>query len=153
MSEAEAKGAVGEYIAFRIRSEEYCIEIMAVREIRRWSNATSLPRAPEFVKGVINLRGAVLPVIDFGARLGLGASEVSERHSIIIVETNDQMLGLLVDTVSDILAVSDDTLQPTPSIASEKVHEIVSGLIIIEDRMLRLVNVDNISPHVATQAA
>lgn len=142
-----------EYIVFCVENDEYCIDIRAVREIRRWTHATRLPRTPGYVKGVVNLRGAVLPVIDFACRLGLGETEPTSRHSTIIVEANDQLLGILVDTVSDILTATSENLQPTPAIAAEQVNEIVSGLVIIDDRMLRIVNVNNISPPIEVEAA
>ena len=142
-----------EYIAFCVRDEEYCIGIKSVREIRRWTSATRLPHAPGYVIGVINLRGSVLPVIDFASRLGLGKTEATERHTIIIIEASDQTIGLLVDTVSDILTVGEENLQPTPAIASEAVHEIVTGLVVMEERMLRAVNVGNIAPRIELSAA
>ncbi|MEM8753852.1 MAG: chemotaxis protein CheW [Pseudomonadota bacterium] len=146
MSEEEsgAQTKLDEFIAFCVQEEEYCIEITTVREIRRWTSATRLPRAPEFVIGVINLRGAVVPVIDFAARLGKGLTETTERHTIIIVEWAGQTFGLLVDSVSDILTAGEKDMQPTPAIASEAVQQVVSTLIIVEDRMLRIVNVGNI---------
>lgn len=133
-----------EFIAFCVRDEEYCIEITTVREIRRWTNATRLPRAPEFVIGVINLRGAVVPVIDFAARLGKGLTETTERHTIIIVEWEGLTFGLLVDSVSDILTAGEENMRPTPPIASEAVQQVVSTLIIVDERMLRIVNVGNV---------
>ncbi|MEM7544045.1 MAG: chemotaxis protein CheW [Pseudomonadota bacterium] len=142
-----------EYIVFCVDNDEYCIDIRAVREIRRWTHATRLPRTPNYVKGVVNLRGAVLPVIDFACRLGLGETQPTPRHSTIIVEAHNQLLGLLVDTVSDILTATNEHMQPTPAIAADQVHEIVSGLIIVEGRMLRIVNVGNISPHIEVEAA
>ena len=89
---------------------------MSVREIRGWTAATPLPRTPDFVRGVINLRGAVLPIIDLSARLGLGFTEPEARHVIIVCRINNQMVGLLVDAVSDILTVTDDLIQPTPDV-------------------------------------
>lgn len=133
-----------EYITFRIGDEEYCIEITLVREIRRWTSATRLPHAPDFLKGVVNLRGAVVPVVDFSARLGGPVTETTPRHTIIIVESRGQSIGLLVDAVSDILAAGEEHMQPTPQIAPPEVHEIISGLIVVDDRILRRVMVRNL---------
>lgn len=133
-----------EYITFRIGEEEYCIEITLVREIRRWTNATRLPHAPDYLKGVVNLRGAVVPVVDFSARLGGPATETTARHTIIIVESGGQTIGLLVDAVSDILAAGEEHMQPTPQIAPREVHEIISGLIVVDDRILRKVMVGSL---------
>lgn len=110
-----------ELIAFRIGAQEFCVDIMAVREIRGWTPATPLPRAPAFVRGVINLRGAVLPIVDLSARLGLATTEPDARHVIIVVRIGEQTVGLLVDAVCDILTVTDEMLQPTPDVACDMV--------------------------------
>lgn len=141
-----------EYVAFRIGEEEYCIEITLVREIRRWASATRLPHAPHYLKGVVNLRGAVVPVVDFSARLGGPATETTARHTIIIVEADDQTIGLLVDAVSDILTAGEENMQPTPQIAPPEVHEIISGLIVVDDRILRKVMARNIIGREAVEA-
>src|SRR5690349_10774035 len=89
-----------ELIAFRIQDQEFCVDIMAVREIRGWTPATPLPQAPSFVRGVINLRGMVLPIVDLSDRLGLGVTEPSARSVIIVSQVGPQIVGLLVDGVS-----------------------------------------------------
>ena len=99
-----------ELISFRIGAQEFCVDIMAVREIRGWTPATPLPQAPSYVRGVINLRGAVLPIVDLSARLGLGDTEPSVRNVIIVVRIGTRLVGLLVDAVSEIL-----TARPTRS--------------------------------------
>ena len=142
-----------EYVAFRIGDEEYCIEITLVREIRRWTNATKLPHAPSYLTGVVNLRGSVVPVVDFSARLGGPLTETTERHTIIIVENNGQTIGLLVEAVSDILAAGEEHMQPTPQIAPQEVHEIISGLVVVDDRILRRVQSRNILTNEAASEA
>ena len=92
---------------------------MSVREIRGWTPATPLPRAPGFVRGVINLRGSVLPIIDLAERLGFAADRGSARHVIIVVQDGAQIIGLLVDAVSDIIALPTEKMQPTPDVACE----------------------------------
>lgn len=135
----------GEFIAFSVQGEDYCIDIKSVREIRRWSNATRLPHAPEYIIGVINLRGAVVPVIDFSAKLKKGVTVPTDRHSIIIIEWDDQTCGLLVDSVSDILTADEDVMRPTPNMTSDANAQIVTTLIIVEERMLRVVNVAEVA--------
>ena len=103
--------------------------------------------------GVINLRGAVLPVIDLGARLNIGAIEASARHVIIIVRIQDQTLGLLVESVSDILCARDEEVHPTPSVASEAAKEFVSGLIMVDGRTIRILNLDRLITEMACKAA
>ena len=147
MSEAANHGNPGrELISFRIGAQEFCVDIMEVREIRGWTPATALPQAPAFVRGVINLRGAVLPIVDLGARLGLGAADPTARHVIIVAQVQNQVVGLLVDAVSDILTVTDDMIQPTPDVASDMVRTFVRGLLAIEGRMVSFISLDRVLP-------
>ena len=90
---------VRELIAFRIGDQEFCVNIMIVREIRGWTKATPMPHSPGYMMGVINLRGAVLPIIDLSRRLGMKPAEPTARHVIIVVQVKDKMVGLLVDAV------------------------------------------------------
>ena len=135
-----------ELISFRIGEQEFCVDIMSVREIRGWTAATPLPRTPEFVRGVINLRGAVLPIVDLAARLGFDGSETSERSVIIVAQIGEQVVGLLVDAVSDILTITDDMIQPTPDVASETAKTFVRGLIPMDGRMISLIGLERVLP-------
>ncbi len=135
-----------ELIAFRIGSQEFCVDIMSVREIRGWTPATPLPHAQRFMRGVINLRGTVLPIIDLSERLGFGFTEPEARHVIIVVRTGRQEVGLLVDAVCDILSVTDEMLQPTPGVASDTVRSFIRGLLAVEGRMIGLVGLERILP-------
>jgi purine-binding chemotaxis protein CheW len=124
-----------------------------VREIRGWTPATPLPHAPAFVRGVINLRGAVLPIVDLAERLGLPPSEPTQRHVIIVAQVARQVVGLLVDAVSDILQQRDHTIQPPPEVASERVKQFVRGLLAIEGRMVSLISLDRVLPSPELEAA
>lgn len=142
-----------ELIAFRVGAQEFCINIMSVREIRGWTAATSLPHSPDYLRGVINLRGAVLPIVDLAVRLGLARNEPTERNVIIVVQIEHQQIGLLVDAVSDILTFSDDNIQPTPDVASELVKTFVRGLLPVEGRMISLLSLDHVLPAMALEDA
>jgi purine-binding chemotaxis protein CheW len=142
-----------ELISFRIGDQEYCVDIMSVREIRGWTAATPLPQSPSFVRGVINLRGAVLPIVDLGARLGLAITEPTARHVIIVTRIADQLVGLLVDAVCDILTVTKDVVQPTPDVACEVAKSFVRGLLAVEGRMISLISLDRVLPAPELQAA
>lgn len=133
-----------EYLSFRIGESEYSVEIMSVREIRGWTRTTSLPHAPHFVRGVINLRGTVLPVVDLALRLGLDASEPEERNVIIVVDVGSRVMGLRVDAVSDILAFSDDQMQPPPDMTSKS--RFVRALTILDERMVRILDLEAVLP-------
>lgn len=142
-----------ELISFRIGQQEFCVDIMAVREIRGWTPATPLPQTPAFVRGVINLRGAVLPIVDLASRLGLGIAEPTARHVIIVVRIGEQMVGLLVDAVCDILTVTQDMLQATPDVACDSVKTFVKGIMAIEGRMISLISLDRVLPSLEAEAA
>jgi purine-binding chemotaxis protein CheW len=153
-TEAAVKSGSGrELISFRIGEQEFCVDIMVVREIRGWTPATTLPRSPSFVCGVINLRGAVLPIVDLANRLGFDATEPTQRHVIIVAQIGRQVVGLLVDAVSDILTVSDELVQPPPDVASEMVRNFVKGLLAVDGRMISLISVDCILPNADLEAA
>jgi purine-binding chemotaxis protein CheW len=135
-----------ELIAFRVSDQELCINVKTVREIRGWTQATALPRSPRYVRGVINLRGAVLPIVDLAQRLGLASTEPTARNVIIVVQIKHQQIGLLVDAVSDILTVSGTKIQPAPDVASELVKVFVRGLLPVDGRMISLISLDHVLP-------
>jgi len=136
--------AARELIAFRVGAQEFCINIMTVREIRGWTMATVLPRAPRFVRGVINLRGAVLPIVDLAIRLGLPSAEPTARNVIIVAQVNNQQIGLLVDEVSDILTTNEKDIQAAPDVSSELVRSFVRGLLSLDKRMISLISLDHL---------
>ncbi|ADG12172.1 chemotaxis protein CheW [Caulobacter segnis] len=142
-----------ELISFRVGDQEYCVDIMAVREIRGWSPATTLPQSPGYMRGVINLRGAVLPIMDLASRLGMPVLEPTVRSVFIVVKAGDRTVGLLVDAVSDILSVNDDMIQPTPDVACDAVRSFVRGIISIEGRMISEISLDRILPEREAMAA
>jgi len=142
-----------ELIAFMIGQQEFCVDIMSVREIRGWTPATPLPHAQKFMRGVINLRGSVLPIIDLSARLGFGMTVPEARHVIIVVRTGAQEVGLLVDAVCDILSVTDDMVQPTPNVASDAVRSFVRGILAVEGRMIGMIGLERILPGEEAEAA
>jgi purine-binding chemotaxis protein CheW len=145
MSEANfVAAAPREFIAFRIGLQEFCIDIMQVREIRGWTPATALPHAPAYVRGVINLRGSVLPIVDLAERLGFAGTDASARQVIIVVQVAGQIIGLLVDAVSDILTLTTETIQPTPEVASAFVKSFVRGMLAIDGRMIGVIELDSI---------
>jgi purine-binding chemotaxis protein CheW len=142
-----------ELIAFRIHGQEFCVDVMSIREIRGWTMATPIPQSPNFVLGVINLRGTVLPIIDLAARLGFPMSDPTARHAIIVAQIGDQVVGLLVEGVSDIFTVTDDQIQPTPDVASELAKRFVRGVIPMEGRLISLLAIDKLLPEMQREAA
>jgi purine-binding chemotaxis protein CheW len=141
---ASLDGAPKKIVAFRIGAEEYGIDILKVREIRGWTETTALPHSPSYVRGVINLRGAVLPVIDLAERFGTDLTNENSRNVIIVIELGSQLLGLLVDAVADILALSREDLRETPNVASSEAKLFIEGVATFEDRMIQLVALENL---------
>ena len=130
-----------EFLSFRIGESEYSVEIMSVREIRGWTRTTSLPHAPRFV-----LRGTVLPVVDLAMRLGLDETEPEDRNVIIVVDVGSRVMGLRVDAVSDILSFTRDQLQSPPDVATSANAPFVKALTILDDRMVRLLDLEVVLP-------
>jgi purine-binding chemotaxis protein CheW len=142
-----------ELISFLIGTQEFCVDIMSVREIRGWTPATPLPHSPGYVRGVINLRGAVLSIVDLAARLGFPPTEPSARAVIIVAQVGHQVVGLLVDAVTGILTVTADTVQATPDVASDMARSFVTGVLAVEGRMISLITLDHVLPAAERQAA
>lgn len=141
---AEGKGETIQFLSFAVGEEQYCVDIMMVREIKGWAATTRLPNAPDYMRGVINLRGAIIPIFDLRARFEMGATEATEKHVIIILAVGDRLSGILVDAVSDILTVQSDDIKPAPAMQLEIDDAYVSGLISVDERMVVLLNVENL---------
>jgi len=135
-----------ELISFEIGGQEFCIDIRSVREIRGWTAATQMPHTPGYVLGVINLRGAVMPVIDLRHRLGLGVTEVSSRHVIVVIQHGAQLAGVLVDGVQETFQVDASVLQEPPQIETTTPDLFVDAIIPIEDRLLSRLVVSALLP-------
>lgn len=135
-----------ELISFEIGGQEFCIDIRSVREIRGWTAATQMPHTPSYVLGVINLRGAVMPVIDLRCRLGLGVTEVSSRHVIVVIQHGAQLAGVLVDGVQETFQVDASVLQEPPQIETTTPDRFVDAIIPIEDRLLSRLVVSALLP-------
>ena len=147
MAEAAiAQSGFRELVTFRVGDQDFCIDIMLVREIRGWTPATILPHAPEYVLGVINLRGSVVPIVDLSARLGLAPSVPDDRHVIVIAVVGSQTVGFLVNAVSDIIGISQSEVQPTPDVTSEATRAFIEGVIVNEQRMLRVIDIKTVLP-------
>lgn len=136
-----------ELLSFRLGDQEYCLDIMSVREIRGWSGATPLPFAPAHVKGVINLRGTVLPVIDLAVRLGMSPVRGDERNIIVVVQSGAVSAGFLVDAVSDILTIAASALQPPPEmIGDDLTGRFVRALTLVEGELVRVLDLPSLMP-------
>lgn len=142
-----------QFITFRSGEQDFAADIMLIREIRGWTPTTPLPHAPDFVRGVINLRGVVLPVVDLQALLGRGQIEANVKHVIIVVKTDERTIGLLVDAVSDILSVTASDIQPTPELAREEQAHFVEGIAVLDQRMVTILSMEGLTGSVIGQSA
>lgn len=136
-----------QFISFRICNEEYAIDIMAVREIKGWTDTTTLPNQPEFIRGVLNLRGTIVPVFDMRCRFGMGLTEATPIHVVIIVSVLDRIVGLLVDAVSDILTVNSSEIRPVPEMDRAISAEFLSGIISVNESMVVLLSLEKMFGH------
>jgi purine-binding chemotaxis protein CheW len=135
---------VTELISFAIGADQYGVDIMAVREIKGWSEITHLPKQPEYVRGVLNLRGVMVPIIDLRCRFGQGLTEASSMHIVIIVQVEDRQVGLLADRVLDIVAFEHAQVQPVPRVAQSGRIDFLSGLLTVENGMIALIDLPNL---------
>lgn len=139
MPDTAAKSAV-EFVTFSAGDQSFSLEITQVREIRRWSAVTALPHAPAEVLGLMNLRGAVIPIYDLAARFGLGQTPENPRNVIVVAMHGSQTVGLLVQAVSEILSVPRDQIQDTPDIRSDMARQTITGIIPLDSGMTRVID-------------
>ena len=139
-----AAGGSNQFISFAIGDDQYGVDIMAVREIKGWSEITHLPRQPDAVRGVLNLRGAIVPIIDLRCRFGQGLTDASPIHVVIIVQVGTRQVGLLADRVLDIVSFDMSQVQPVPKIAQASRIDFLSGLVTVENAMIALIDLFNL---------
>ncbi len=133
-----------QYVSFTVDEAYYAVDIMSVREIKGWDDITSLPNQPQYIRGVLNLRGAVLPIVDLKCRLGDSMTDPTKRHVIVIVAINDRQIGLLVDAVSDILMVSDDQIKPVPETNAKTDANVFTGFLTDKEQMVAMLDLENL---------
>jgi purine-binding chemotaxis protein CheW len=131
-----------QFATFTIGSEEYGVDITAVREIKGWTPTTNLPNAPAHMRGVINLRGTIVPIFDLRARFGGGETEVTSRHVIVVVRIETRTVGILVDAVSDILTLGSEEIKPVPEVDCGIDASFLTGLVNVEERMVALLDLE-----------
>ena len=142
-----------EFVTFSVANQIFCLEIQQINEIRRWAHVTILPHSPADVLGVMNLRGAVIPIYDLATSLNLGKTEQGERSVVIVTSVEGSLIGLLVDSVSEIISVSRDEIQDTPDVASSATRECIEGILSVDETMARIINLKSIIRVGDTKAA
>ena len=133
-----------EFISFAFGDDQYGVDIMAVREIKEWSNVTHLPKQPDYVRGVLNLRGVVMPIVDLRCRFGEGLTECTPTHIIIIVQIGSRQVGLLADRVLDIVSFEASKVQPVPRAGRGGTSDFLSGLVTHDNTMIALIDLPNL---------
>ena len=131
-------------VTFSTGDEEFGVDILRVQEIIRTMAITKVPKAPEFVEGVINLRGKVIPIIDLRRRFGLQPKSHDKHTRIIVIEINTMIVGFVVDAVSEVLRIPASTVEPPPPVVSGLESEYISGVGKLEDRLLILLDLDRL---------
>jgi purine-binding chemotaxis protein CheW len=133
-----------EFISFSIGEEQYGVAITAVREIKGWTSVTHLPRQPDYVRGVLNLRGVMVPIIDLRSRFGQGTTDATPMHVVIIVQINDKSVGILADRVLDIVSIDAAKIQAVPRVVRDTHCDLLSGLATIESGMIAVIDLQHL---------
>lgn len=143
-AEEVATATAGQFITCTLDAAEYGIDIMAVREIKGWAATTAIPHAPAWIRGVINLRGVIVPILDLRARFGMPLTQPSRMHVVVIIQTGTRTAGLLVDAVSDIISVAAEEIRPVPEIGAAAPEKLLCGLVPLERGMVALVSLESL---------
>jgi len=133
-----------EFLTFRLGKEEYGIEILKVQEIRGWEQPTTIANSPEFIKGVINLRGTIVPIVDMRIKFNLGEANYDTFTVVIILNVAGRIVGMVVDSVSDVITLGADQVRAAPNFSSTFDTQYITGLGTVEQRMLILVDIEKL---------
>lgn len=137
-----------QYLSFALGDEEYGVAILRVQEIRSWEPVSRIPNVPSYEKGVVNLRGAIVPIIDLRERFNLGKVEYTPLTVVVVLQTgtgsNMRIMGVVVDSVSDVVNVDKTNIQSAPDFGAKVSTEFISGLVSLNDRMVMLLDVDKL---------
>ncbi len=133
-----------QFVSFALGDDQYGVDIMAVREIKGWADITHLPKQPEYVRGVLNLRGAIVPIVDLRCRFGQGLTETTALHIVIIVQIGGRQVGLIGDRVLDIVSVETSEIQKVPRTGNGPQNDFLSGIVSNDNVMIALIDLSNL---------
>jgi len=137
-----------QYLTFIMAEEEYGVDILRVQEIRGWDNVTPIPNTPKYIKGVINLRGTIVPIVDLRERFGMEGVEYGPTTVVIVLKVIkddvERIMGIVVDAVSDVYNIDAAEIKPAPDFGSVVSIEFVSGLVSIQEKMLIILDIDHV---------
>ena len=142
----EANAETDQFLTFLMATEEYGVDILRVQEIRGWDSVTPIPNTPAYIKGVINLRGTIVPIVDLRERFGMESVEYGPTTVVIVLkvisETAERIMGIVVDAVSDVYNIKNEDMKPAPDFGSVVSIEYVQGLATIDEKMLIILDID-----------
>ena len=136
--------AADEFLTFALGSEEYGVDILKVQEIRGYDTVTRLPDAPDYIKGVINLRGTIVPVVDMRLKLRLERADYTPMTVMIVLNVADRVVGMVVDAVSDVVRLAGDQIRAVPEIAATIDRQFLTGIGTLDERMLILLDIERL---------
>lgn len=144
----DAQNNGSQFLTFMLAGEEYGVDILRVQEIKGWDEATEIPNTPDYIQGVMNLRGTIVPIVDLRSRFELERMEYSNTTVVIVLkiknEENEKTIGFVVDAVSDVYNVTDDQLKPSPDFGGSVNTEFVKGLATVDEKMVILLDIDHL---------
>ena len=149
---AQDPEANAQIVSFRLANEEYGVDIMRVQEIILPGQITQMPQVPDYICGLINLRGSVIPIVDLRKRFGLTVAKKDENTRIIVVNVAGKTIGIVVDAVNEVLRFSSEQTEPPPSSIVGIEHSYIRGLVKFENKLLILLNIDNVLSHEEQEA-
>ena len=138
------EASAGEYLSFTLGNEQYGVDILKVQEIRGYDQVTRVPDAPDYIKGVINLRGTIVPVIDLRLKLRLDEARYDAFTVMIVLNVEQRVVGIVVDSVSDVIALNTDQIRPTPEFGAAVDTRFINGIGTQDDRMLILLDIETL---------
>jgi purine-binding chemotaxis protein CheW len=141
---AAASTSGGEYLTFRLGAEEYGIDILKVQEIRSYEPPTRIANAPAFIKGVVNLRGVIVPIVDLRLKLDCESAEYNSFTVVIVLNVRGRVVGAVVDSVSDVLELAGDAIKPAPELHTAVDTSFITGIGSVNDRMLILMDIEGL---------
>ena len=143
-SQAGKTGAPAEFLAFKIGQEEYGVDILKVQEIRGYENVTKIANSPDYIKGVVNLRGTIVPIIDMRIRFKLGNPTYDQFTVVIVLNIGNRVIGMVVDSVSDVTSLLPDQIRAAPEMGTTLDTDYLIGIGTLNERMLILVDIDKL---------
>ena len=139
---SKGTGAHGEFLTFRLGSEEYGIDILRVQEIRSYEQPTRIANTPEFLRGVVNLRGVIVPIVDLRLKLSCQSADFNAFTVVIVLNVKGRVIGAVVDSVSDVCELGGDAIKPTPMMNSHVDMSFITGIANVGERMLILMDIE-----------